>query len=110
MLMQPRSAASIGCKGSSASGMPISRARSQQLAQLLDHHGARRGDILARFAAGAGELRQAARHDDEAGRAQRRRLVEGAAVVLARRRTLGAIGDHHAAAAIAGEDEARHRG
>ena len=65
------------------------------------------GDVLGRRAARPRILRQAAGHQHDAGATQRLRLVHRAAVVVAHFGAARAICDEHAAAAIAGQVQAR---
>ena len=63
--------------------------------------------VLRRRRARPRELRQAADDEDKAGRAERRRLVDRAPVVVPRLLAVRAVGREHAAAAVAGELEPR---
>jgi hypothetical protein len=73
--------------------------------------GQQRGDAVAHQLARAGKVarvrREPAHHQHQAVRAERRRLVDGAAVVVERTRQAGAVeGGEHASAAQAGDGEA----
>ena len=78
----------------------------EQLAQAVAHHFARAGEV-ARHDLAAAILRQAADDEHEALRAERQRLVDGAAVVVVRGAPAFAIGRRkHAAAAEPGDGQA----